>query len=95
LAGAAIAQADDQGPKGGESHIGSDGSRPAERMRAIGVQTSEYAEVISVGYATAPGVVEQLLVDQPGPNHPHGPANTTARSPEKKRLPSCATVESP
>jgi hypothetical protein len=71
LAGAAIAHADDQGPKGGESHTGSDGSRPSERMRGAGVQTSEYAEVISIGYPTAPGVVQQLLVDQPGPNHPH------------------------
>jgi hypothetical protein len=71
LASAAIAHEEDQGPKGGESHTGSDGSRPSERMRAVGVQTSEYAEVISIGYPTAPGVLQQLLVDQPGPNHPH------------------------
>jgi hypothetical protein len=71
LAGAAIAHADDQGPKGGESHTGSDGSRPRERMHTAGVTSSEYAEVISVGYATGAGVVQQLLVDQPGPQHPH------------------------
>jgi hypothetical protein len=70
LASAAIAHADDKGPTGGERHTGSDGSRPNERMRAVGVQTSEYAEVISIGYSTAPGVVQQLLVDQPGPNRP-------------------------
>jgi hypothetical protein len=71
LASAAIAQAEDQGPKGGVSHTGSDGSRPSERMRSAGVQTTEYAEVISVGYSTAAGVLEQLIVDQPGPQHPH------------------------
>jgi uncharacterized protein YkwD len=71
LASAAIAQAEDQGPRGGVSHTGSDGSRPSERMRAAGVQTTEYAEVISIGYSTAPGVLQQLIVDQPGPQHPH------------------------
>ena len=71
MASVAIAHEEDQGPKGGESHTGSDGSRPSERMRAVGVQTGEYAEVISVGYGTAGGVVQQLLVDQPGPQHPH------------------------
>ena len=71
VASVAIAHEEDQGPKGGESHTGSDGSRPSERMRAAGVQTGEYAEVISVGYGTAGGVVQQLLVDQPGPQHPH------------------------
>jgi hypothetical protein len=40
-------------------------------MRAAGVQTTAYAEVISIAYDTAGGVLEQLIVDQPGPMHPH------------------------
>ncbi|MGH3431173.1 MAG: CAP domain-containing protein [Mycobacteriales bacterium] len=71
LAFVAIAHAEDQVPKGGVSHTGSYGSRPAERMRKVGVQTTEYAEVISIGMKTGLLVVEQLIVDQPGPNHPH------------------------
>lgn len=27
--------------------------------------------MISIAYATAPGVLQQLIVDQPGPMHPH------------------------
>lgn len=71
VASVAIVHEEDQGPKGGESHVGSDGSQPNDRMRAVGLKTSKYAEVISVYYTTALGVVQQLLVDQPGPNHPH------------------------
>ena len=71
LASAAIAQAEDQGPKGGESHVGSDGSRPNERMQAAGVTAGKYGEVIAIFYTTAAGMMTQLLADLPGPAHPH------------------------
>ncbi len=80
LAGVAIAHEEEQGPEGGESHTGADGSSPGQRMRAAGVQTSEYAEIISVGYATAGGVVEQEVVDQPGRTTPTGTTRSTRTS---------------
>ncbi len=71
LAHAAVGHAADDGPKGSASHVGSDGKSPNQRAQALGVWSSVYAEVISVGEKTPRGVVRQLILDQPGPNHPH------------------------
>lgn len=71
LAGAAARLAADQGPRGGDSHVASDGSQPSQRMQAQGVQASVFAEVIAVAQSTASGAVVQLIIDLPGPNHPH------------------------
>lgn len=71
LAAAAARHAAEQGRLGGTSHTGADGSRPRERMQAQGVQTSIYAELIGVEQRRARQVVAQLIVDPPGPAHPH------------------------
>jgi hypothetical protein len=71
LAEAAAKHAADQGPLAQDSHIGSDSSRAIQRMQRAGVTASITAEVISVGHSTASGVVSQLIIDPPGPNHPH------------------------
>ncbi|HLK25509.1 MAG TPA: CAP domain-containing protein [Caulobacteraceae bacterium] len=70
LAATAVAQQADQGPRGGASDRASDGSRPSERMRAAGVETSAYAEAISISYSAPRAIVQQLIVDQPGPQRP-------------------------
>jgi uncharacterized protein YkwD len=71
LATAAAAHAADQGPLGQISHTGSDGSRALQRMQKAGVFSSVYAEEISMGQTSAAGVVTQLILDIPGPAHPH------------------------
>ncbi|MFL5296081.1 MAG: S8 family serine peptidase [Phenylobacterium sp.] len=58
-------------PLGSVSHTGPDGSRPRDRMLARGVFTSVYAELISTGERRAADVVRQLVIDPPGPAHPH------------------------
>jgi len=68
---AASGHAADQGPRGADSHTGSDGSTAGQRMTRAGVYSMIYAEEISVGYPTAQGVVTQLILDIPGPAHPH------------------------
>ena len=71
LATAAAAHAADQGPLGQIGHTGSDGSRALQRMQKAGVFASVYAEEISMGQTSAAGVVTQLILDIPGPPHPH------------------------
>lgn len=58
----AAAQVADQARSGGEGHLGSDGSTPAERMRSRGGGTY-VAEVIAYGPLDATDVVRQLIVD--------------------------------
>jgi len=64
LAAAARKHAAEQGALGGHSHLGSDGSRPMERMRREGVWSMLTAEEMSLGQATAKGVVIQLIIDE-------------------------------
>ena len=71
LTRAAVAHAADDGALGNASHIGSDGSKLSDRIHAQGLYASLYAEVISIGEHDAQGVVTQLIIDQPGPQHPH------------------------
>jgi hypothetical protein len=70
---AAQTQADDQGPRGGTSHIGSDGSGPMSRAHTEGVFSMVVAEEIAVSQTTAQDVVSNLLIDaNPNrPGHPH------------------------
>ena len=71
LSAAAAGHTAEQGRLGQVSHTGADGSRPRDRMQAQGVQTSVYAELVSLGQRRAADVVAQLIVDPPGPAHPH------------------------
>ena len=70
LAAAARAQVADQGPMGGLSHVGSDGSTAMERMQRRRLYASIYAEVMSAGFSDPNGVVSQLIID-PEPGHRH------------------------
>jgi uncharacterized protein YkwD len=58
----AASQVADQARHGGEGHLGSDGSTPAERMRRRGGGTY-VAEVIAYGPLDPTDVVRQLIVD--------------------------------
>jgi uncharacterized protein YkwD len=71
LAAAAIRHAADQGPRGLAGHIGSDGSTLAQRFGSAGVIAGISAEEISVGQATAGGVVRQLIIDATSPSRRH------------------------
>jgi uncharacterized protein YkwD len=71
LAAAAARHATDQRGVAQVGHTGADGSRPRDRMQAQGVITTIYAELISVEQRRAPQVVAQMIVDPPGPAHPH------------------------
>jgi uncharacterized protein YkwD len=71
LGAAADRHAADQGPRGQDSHVGSDGSRASQRMQAAGVWSSIYAEVISIAETNPTGVVRQLIIDYGHPDHPH------------------------
>jgi uncharacterized protein YkwD len=70
LAAAARAHVADQGPFGGLSHVGSDGSTAMERMQRRRLYASIYAEVMSAGFSDPNGVVSQLIID-PEPGHRH------------------------
>lgn len=63
LARAARDHADDQGPRGGTGHTGSDGSTMAERISRYGTWDIAVAENIAYGSSTARDVVVDLLVD--------------------------------
>jgi uncharacterized protein YkwD len=71
IAVAASVQASDQGPKGQDNHVGSDGSTPMARMQKAGVWSMREDEVISVGENTAASVVAQLIIDPPDTLHLH------------------------
>ena len=71
LAGAAGLQEADQGPRGQDSHVSSDGSTPMRRMQKAGVWSMVEDEVISVGQGGAGCVVGQLIIDPPDTLHLH------------------------
>jgi uncharacterized protein YkwD len=71
LSEAAGVQAADQGPEGQDSHVGTDGSRPMQRMQKAGVWSMMEDEVISVGENQPAGVVAQLIIDPPDALHLH------------------------
>jgi uncharacterized protein YkwD len=71
LAKAARVQLADQKTANPPGHTGADGSNPMIRMRAQGWYSMLTAEEISVGETTPAGAIRQLIVDIPGPNHPH------------------------
>lgn len=70
LAAAARTHVADQGPVGGLSHLGSDGSTAMQRMQRHRLYASIYAEVMSAGFSDPNGVVSQLIID-PEPGHRH------------------------
>ncbi|BDU74579.1 CAP domain-containing protein [Mesoterricola silvestris] len=53
----------DQGPTGETGHIGTDGSRPSQRMRRHGEPGSLTGEVINYGLETPRMTVIQLVID--------------------------------
>ena len=74
LARAAADHVADQALKGGLGHSGSDGSRPAARIRRYGVPSGKTGESIAYGFcgpATARTIVIQLLVDDGVANRSH------------------------
>ncbi len=71
LTTAARQQVDDQGPRGGTSHTGSDGSTPMSRAQAAGLYSSIVAEEIALAQTQASGVVRQLIIDAGRPGRPH------------------------
>jgi hypothetical protein len=71
LAASAAVHTADQGPRGVTGHEGSDGTTPFQRIHRQGVWSTRSAEVISYGYASAAGVVRQLIVDEGVPDRGH------------------------
>jgi uncharacterized protein YkwD len=71
LARAARRLADDQGPRGGYSHVGSDGSTLRDRLQGVGVWAAAMEEDISLAQPTAEGVVRQLIIDDGVPGRGH------------------------
>jgi uncharacterized protein YkwD len=71
LDAAARRQAADQGPVGGASHTGHDGSTPMSRIAAECVIAMVVGEEISLQQKSASGVVSQLIVDSSSPHHFH------------------------
>jgi uncharacterized protein YkwD len=68
---AAQRHADDQGPIGLQGHVGTDGSKPMQRIHDAGLFAMMNAEVISVEQSTAAGAIHQLITDQGNVGHPH------------------------
>jgi uncharacterized protein YkwD len=71
LAQAARLHAADEANSNPVGHIGSDGSNPMIRIHAQGITASVASEVISLDETTPAGAIRQLIVDIPGPRHPH------------------------
>ncbi|MBS0408908.1 MAG: CAP domain-containing protein [Proteobacteria bacterium] len=71
LTTAAERHAADIGPRGIVGHIGSDGTNATQRMQQAGVYATIFAEEVSLGQATASGVVRQLVLDEGAPGAPH------------------------
>jgi len=71
LSAAATRHAADIGPRGEVGHIGSDGTNATQRMQQAGVFTTIFAEEVSLGQASASGVVRQLVLDEGAPGAPH------------------------
>lgn len=64
LARAAAEHVADQGPRGLEGHVGTDGKNSRDRIRRQGAgPRAATAEVIAYGRTDAAGVVRQLIVD--------------------------------
>ncbi len=53
----------DQGPTGDTGHVGTDGSRPSDRIRRYGTPVSLSGEVINYGDETPRMTVIQLVID--------------------------------
>ncbi len=68
---AAQRHADDQGPIGLQGHVGTDGSKPMQRIHDAGLYAMLNEEVISVGETTAEGEIHQLITDPGNVGHPH------------------------
>ena len=74
LALAAAHHCADQARSGATGHIGSDGSRPSDRLRRLGTAMAQTGESIAYGFAgppTARTIVLQLLVDDGVPTRSH------------------------
>ena len=71
LAAAALAHAQEEGPIGGASHVGADGSTPMKRMQGAGVMSMVFAEEIALRADTPRAVVRQLILDDGNPTRPH------------------------
>ncbi|HEY5070581.1 MAG TPA: CAP domain-containing protein [Caulobacteraceae bacterium] len=71
LDAAAERHAADQGPSKVPGHTGTDGSSPRDRVQGAGVFTMILAEDISLGQASAGGVVRQLIIDEGNPTRMH------------------------
>ncbi len=81
LARAARDHAEDQGPRGGLGHTGSDGSSMADRVSRHGTWDVALSENIAYGSATARDIVLDLLIDDgvPGRGHRHNVLNPQSR----------------
>jgi uncharacterized protein YkwD len=71
LNAAARREASDQGPVGGASHTGRDGSTPISRVHDTCLYVGIVGEEISLGEPSAAGVVRQLIIDASSPAHFH------------------------
>jgi uncharacterized protein YkwD len=61
----------DQGPRGEKGHVGSDGSRVADRLHRYGSWIRRSAEVVQYGAVSAREIVALLLVDDGVPGRGH------------------------
>jgi hypothetical protein len=71
LDAAAARHAADQGPAGLTGHIGADGSTASTQIQNAGMWSSIVAEDISLGQASAGGVVRQWIIDEGVPSRAH------------------------
>jgi hypothetical protein len=71
LAKAAADHAQDQSHSGGFGHVGSDGSRPSQRIWRYARGRTLVAEIISYGQPTAESVIRQLVIDDGEAARPH------------------------
>jgi len=68
---AAERHAKDQGGIGLNGHVGTDGSKPMQRIHDAGLFSSITAEVIAVSQPTPRAAIHQLILDRGNPGHPH------------------------